>query len=182
MDHGTIRGPNHEGPLHRYLNALSVVGVQNRAARPCHTSRGSGPSASAALAPFGLAAADDGGEGGGGWSSNGGCSGSGRGGDGSCGGSRGGSNRCWGRDPGDGSATRGSGDGYALGYAACGAGDQGRTRDRVDDGRLVNVKEDARVGSLVQGGARDTGGEVRSGTGDGEVEALRVGLGAVGVS
>lgn len=55
-------------------------------------------------------------------------------------------------------------------------------RERVHDGRLVGVEEDTGTVSLVERSTDNTLGEVGSGAGDLDVQALRVGLGAVGVA
>lgn len=79
-------------------------------------------------------------------------------------------------------ASGGSAGGGGLDDALGGGGgtlDQGRAGDGVGVKRSVDVEQDALVVSLVQLSALDTGGLLRAGASDLEVEALGVGLGTV---
>lgn len=168
----------------RNLDALAVVRVENSASRAGSANGRASPAVATALSPLGSN------------TSTAGRSGSGRGGrgggdsdEGSGGGldDRGGGGGDDGAGGGgdDGSAGEGGrggagGGGLALGDGADGAGDEGRAGDGVVGAGDVGVEEDAGVVGAVEGGAGDTGGGVVAVADDAEVQALGIGLGAVG--
>jgi len=164
------------------LDALRVVGVENGASRARIADGRAAPADATALAPLGLGAGTAG------------RSGLGRGGAGSGadsvkggldrGGSRvAGRNSSWGRAvlAGEGSAAGSSGNRLALGDGAGDAGDQGRAGDGIVDGLGVGVEEDTGVVGAIQRGAGNASGGVGAGASHAQVEALRVGLGTVGL-
>lgn len=170
-------------PLPR-LDALRVVGVENRASRARDAGGRASPADTTTLSPLWSRSTARSSSGSGLRSRGGGSSGS-RG-SGSSDESSG-ALVSWGRRRStggvlarEGGSAGSGGNRLALSDGAGDTGDESGSRDRVTDWGGIGVEQNTRVGGAVERSTGDTSGRVVAASGDTEVEALRIGLSSVG--